>query len=431
MVAAHVAILACCLAGAGDSETARKVESLAQYGVTWRFDEPVRVGRYVNGDFWVVGPVRVRSVDPAPAPGRSGSVVNPKAGKSQGYDDRIHGYDASLAATFPRTLTPGESLVSTHSLAKIGDRTAETVKGQYARGPLRTAVVLTCVAAPPPDDAFRPPYCGTLKPSFRAGRLRRDRLAKLKPAGALPDRKLHERYLQRIWLDHFHEWSGRMMHPLENMPDYGREITNIVSRVGLMLLLDDPDKHNETLLIRFVQLGIDLYGVTQSDDDLWRANGGHHSGRKWPIVFAGLLLDHDGMKNVRAAFAEDQQTYYGKGYRGQTVLWQINLNPLRRHEHLPPAKWTGPPFQGANNGRKSEGYRKLNGPTWVGQALAARLMGARKHWNHDAFFDYVDRWMKEDAAAKGSGAAGGPFVHAMWNAYRARADEIARRAVKK
>ena len=31
-----------------------------------------------------------------------------------------------------------------------------------------------------------------------------------------------------------------MMHPLENMPDYGREITNIVSTVSLLLLLDDP-----------------------------------------------------------------------------------------------------------------------------------------------------------------------------------------------
>ncbi len=406
-----------------------RAASAAQYGITWTFDAPARVGRFVTGDWWVVGPVTVRGVTPAPAPGRSGSVVNPPAGKRQGYDDRIHGYDNALRATFPRRLLPGESLVSTHSVAKVGDRTPETVKGQYCRGPLRTAAVLTCLAAPPVDDAFRPPYCGKLKPAFRARQLRRDRLPRLKPAGPLPDRALHERFLQRIWLDHFYEWPGRAMHPLENMPDYGREITHIVSRVALMLLLDDPEKRHETLLLRFVQLGIDLYGITQSDSDLWRANGGHHSGRKWPILFAGIVLDHAGMRGVRASFAEDQQTYHGKGWRGQKALWRINTNKLREHEHLPPGQWSGPPFRGANNGHKSEGYRKLNGPTWVGQALAARLTGATGHWNHDAFFDYVDRWVAEEVAGKEGraaiGASGGPFVHAMWGAYRDRADRIA------
>ncbi len=406
-------------APAAERAAAETTRSITQYGITWTFAEPVPAGRFVNGDHWVVGPVTVTGIDPAPKPARNGSVVNPPAGKRQGYDDRIHGYDASLRATLPLALEPGESLVSTDSVAKVGVPTPQTVKGQYCRGPLRTAVVLTCLAEPPPPDAFRPPYCGADKPIFRAGKLRRDRLAKLEPPDApLPDLALHERYLQRVWLDHFHEWPARRMHPLENMPDYGREITHIVSRVGLMLLLEDPDGKRETLLIRFVQLGIDLYGVTRSNDDLWRANGGHHSGRKWPILFAGLMLDHEGMKHVEAAFAEDQQTYYGKGWRGQKVLWKINLEPHRRHEHLPPAKWDGPPFKGKNNGHKSEGYRKLNGPTWVGQALAARIMNARKLWNHDAFFDYVDRWMADDAPKGLPGQAGGPFVYAMWKRYR-------------
>ena len=33
----------------------------------------------------------------------------------------------------------------------------------------------------------------------------------------------YERYLERIWLDHLYEWPNREMHPLENMPDYGRD----------------------------------------------------------------------------------------------------------------------------------------------------------------------------------------------------------------
>jgi hypothetical protein len=39
----------------------------------------------------------------------------------------------------------------------------------------------------------------------------------------------------------------------------------------------------------------------------------------------------------------------------------------------------------------------LNGPTWVGQALACRLLRAQGGWNHEAFFDYVDRWVAEAA----------------------------------
>jgi hypothetical protein len=52
-------------------------------------------------------------------------------------------------------------------------------------------------------------------------------------------------------------------------------------------------------------------------------------------------------------------------------------------------------------------------------------MGATKNWNHDPFFDYVDRWMNEEHAA------GGPFVQQMWNLYRPQADEIGAASEKK
>ncbi|HUT56268.1 MAG TPA: hypothetical protein VNA25_00175 [Phycisphaerae bacterium] len=443
LIAVAVALApACGLACAGQTASAsapagadQKISSIKQYGITWTFAAPAPAGRFVNGDWWVVGPVTVQAVDPAPAPGRSGSAVNPPAGRRQAYDDRVPGFDPNLRASFPLELRPGESLVSTHSLAKVGDKTADTVPGQYCRGPLRTAVALTCVASPPPADAFRPAFAGNWKQAFTASQLRRDLLPRLKYPGLLPDRASLERYLQRIWLDHLAGWVGRMMHPLENMPDYGRELTNITSRTGLRLLLDDPNRENETLLIRFVQLGIDLYGMTQSNSNLWPANGGHCSGRKWPIIFAGIMLDHQGMQNVRALFAEDEQTYYGEGYRGQKALWRISGEEARKHEHLPPDKWAGPPFKGDNDGWKSEGYRGLNGPTWVGTALAARLMGAKANWKHDAFFDYMDRWVREAPNGMVDHKTMKPkgyqpfhsrpgFMKGMWEIYRPKADAI-------
>ena len=178
---------------------------------------------------------------PAPETGRNGSVVNPPAGDRQGYDDRaMQGFDATLRAVFPLKLNPAESLVTTTSVDKIPEETPGTVPGQKLVGSLRTAAVLTCVAARPPADAFRPSYVGTWKETFTASQIRRDLLPKLKGPAPLPEPEQYERILERIWLDHKRQFLNEYMHPRQNMPDYGREITSITSTVGLMLLVDDP-----------------------------------------------------------------------------------------------------------------------------------------------------------------------------------------------
>ncbi len=72
----------------------------------------------------------------------------------------------------------------------------------------------------------------------------------------------------------------------------------------------------------------------------------------------------------------------------------------------------------------------------MAQALALRLLHAEKQWDHDAFFDYADRWMYEDDAAflkiikeatardydRGyarQGQAWDAFVNEMWAKHRA------------
>jgi hypothetical protein len=62
------------------------------------------------------------------------------------------------------------------------------------------------------------------------------------------------------------------------------------------------------------------------------------------------------------------------------------------YEHRPPTEWQ----DGQNT---SEAYRRCcTSVGWVAQALALGLMRAERDWGHDAFFDYVDRWMFEDDA---------------------------------
>src|SRR5271157_3473284 len=36
--------------------------SVTQYGITWTFEKPVRVGQFVNGDYYVVGPTTIAAI---------------------------------------------------------------------------------------------------------------------------------------------------------------------------------------------------------------------------------------------------------------------------------------------------------------------------------------------------------------------------------
>ena len=61
LVIVAIALLAPMVAGEGAAPQA----AVSQYGITWSFAEPARVGRYVTGDWWVVGPVTVTQITPA------------------------------------------------------------------------------------------------------------------------------------------------------------------------------------------------------------------------------------------------------------------------------------------------------------------------------------------------------------------------------
>jgi hypothetical protein len=124
-VSMTILIASLCAADAVPAEASAPdsaVASISQYGVTWTFDRSVVAGRFVTGDWWVVGPVTVRSVSPTPTADRHGSVVNPSAGDRQGYDRRMAHFDPALRATFPVVLQPGDALVSVASVEKSASR---------------------------------------------------------------------------------------------------------------------------------------------------------------------------------------------------------------------------------------------------------------------------------------------------------------------
>jgi hypothetical protein len=444
--------------------------SVAQYGITWTFDRPARVGRFINGDWYVVGPVTVRAIDPKPLYGReipgreldpmdrerpeaqrvrNGFMRNPPARMKLAYDSGVRNwFDPALIQKLPVALKPGDSLVSTVSMPK-GLVLHAQLRNKIERGvddssPIRTAAVLTCMSGPQPPDAFRPAFCDRRSTVYLARNLRRDLLPRAAATRSMPKVEQYVRFTRRPWVGTgffgFEE-------PVENMPQYGLEYGRVVGITALLLCTDLPPERKEPLLVNFVQVGIDLGGMVRSGHPGWTGFGGHGSGRKLPIFFAGLLLDDPQLADVHTAFpkvsfGEDEQTAYGPSWTGATVVFaghsgidaatgegRSRGRGWGPYEHTPPTQWKA----GQNT---SEAYRRCcTSVGWVAQALALRLLHAEPGWAHDAFFDYVDRWMFENDAgfvktikqATGNdhdkewarqGQAWDAFVNEMWARHR-------------
>ena len=418
--------------------------SVSQYGITWTFSEPAPVGRFAGGDYYVVGPATITSITPAPvygANGRNGSTLNPPPSGYVGYDSRvINYYRDSLNHRLPISMAPGDSLVSTISAEVMGQIPNMLRPEDRSNLPVKTAAVLTCMAEQPPADAFRPSFMDTSNRLYLASNLRRHLLPSLPRVAHTPTLAEYERYLERPWADP--AWFG-FAAPMENMPVYGREFARLVGMASLLLCCDFTEQEKETLLIRFVQLGVDLWGMVRASHSGWNAHGGHHSGRKWPIIFAGLMLGDADMQQPSMAypdvdFQEDMQTMHAACWTGATAVYAGHFgsegHPTQDdwgpYEHLHPSQWPG---------TIGENYRRCcTSIAWIGPALAARILHAESLWDHAAYFDYCDRWMTEDDTQFARTAASyhpdsqwwftaswarqrqcwDSFVEEMWAAYR-------------
>jgi hypothetical protein len=405
--------------------------AITKDGITWTFSRPARVGRFITGDSYVVGRVVVSAITPTPTSERNGSVKNIRPLIDQtGFDSRTQGerFKAESRAVLPITLVPGDSLVSSISVGRIGAIRRWLFDDAETASPIRTVSVLTSVAAPQPADAFRPSYVGRNSPIYRSSNLRRRLLPRLRPPGVPLSLAEYERHFRRPWIDSlFFSFDT----PIEYMPDYGREIARAVGNAALLLTLDYTPKQKEPLLVYLTQYGIDLAGLVRAGHPGWPAHGGHGSGRKLPIMLAATLLGVPKLAPGKARFGEDMQTITGSGWTGARTLFAGHGGRdaggrYGPYEHLQPRQW--PDTLG-------EDYRRCcTSGAWVAEALAARLIkGVRANWNHPPFFAYVDRWMNEDDSrhlatikeqigkdytSLPQRRAWDEFVTAMWRAYR-------------
>ncbi len=95
--------------------------SVTKDGVTWTFSQPATVGQFINGDYFVIGPVRITQITPTPTPanGRYGSDLNlpcDNAGVSP-FDNRVQSkrYRENMRIYPPFDMEPGDTLISSIS----------------------------------------------------------------------------------------------------------------------------------------------------------------------------------------------------------------------------------------------------------------------------------------------------------------------------
>ena len=419
--------------GVATAETTLQ-NSVCKDGITWTFSAPVPVGQFVNGDYYVVGPVTITAIDPAPqtsAPYMNGSVKNlPTPNNYSSFDQRLNdgtdqswNFDPAWRQYPPINLVPGDSLVSSRSLSpeQYHNVPAAMEENSTSISPVASLSILTVLSAEPSADAFRPSYCNHTQRIYHANDLNRALLPSLAPPNPAqtPALAYFENLFRRPWVD-LNPFLFDA--PAEYMPDYGQRIALADSFVGLLLSLNFPADQKVTLTNYFVQYAIDLCGCLETGQR-WPAFGGHRSGRKMPIILAGILFGDPDMKNVSDrfpdAFGEDMQTVYvnqippagtyQQSWEGSKVIYgghygvhndgtpvdSSNDGLYGPYEHRQPEDW---PILAPPGEQLGEAYRRCcTSNSWIGEALAMRLLpGAQTAWNHPAFFDYADRWMQLD-----------------------------------
>ena len=421
-----------CILGAASSAALPLQTSITKDSVTWTFSGAVPVGQFVNGDYYVVGPVTVTAITPVPqttAPYANGAVLNlPTPDGKSAFDQRLNDgsdeswwFNAGERVYPPLSLKPGDALVSSISLSSAQYHNVPEVmrSGDQSISPVAGVSVLTVLPAAVSADAFRPSYCDRTQRIYHADSLKRQLLASVAPPNpaATPSLTQFETWFRRPWLD---------MNPFlfdapaQYMPSYGAYVGFAVSYAGLLLSLNFTTAQKTNLTNYLVQYGIDLFGSLKAGYG-WPAFGGHRSGRKMPIVLAGILLQCDSMKNVSTyfpdQFGEDMQTLYiktlapagsyAKAWQGATVIYgghygvhadgtPVSAGLYGPYEQLQPRDW---PLLNPSE-QLGEAYRRCcTSMCWIGEALTMHLMGAETVWDHPAFFDYAIRWMCENDSA--------------------------------
>lgn len=390
--------------------------------VTWTIaGDPVN-GTYANGDPWVVGPVTITAITPESTNSigwwQHGTQVNAVVGTGpQGFDSSMPeggqgpGYHAALNVDPGHA---GSSLVLNEGtvIKSISRSTRPSVRGTGSRPQLLGMEYLTVVTQAPPAGAFRPPPVGTDKKSTWTTRdLDYSILRSLPVLPGAPEKSVVEGWFLTPWPSFILDNQGRWVHPLANMPNYGRDFGRQLGHGGLLLHTEIGDK--TTLYIRLVQIGIDTYGTVR-DKDFFNGFGAINSGWKLPVLLAGLALKDESIKHVasggiakpgsapnasRLNFSFDRQTWYVLPEDVDRVLYSADgrRRDTYREEHVGLPEWGEQHWKQAvrDGSNWNAYYRNIAFAGDFGGILAGVLTkGGTEAWGWPATIEYFDRYLK-------------------------------------
>lgn len=419
--------------------------SVSQYGITWTFSQDRPVGQFVNGDWWVVGPVVLTNISPksnGTGDFTNGTMLNVIPGQSQGlyYDSgtKSPAYTASknISLNLPYTVGPGNSIYTGMNNPDTWSSGAAAEKTWF-----KETAVLTVLDAAPPAGSFRPPYAGTnkrIKPNWNLNSMNYAALKKLNVpiAGNVPNRawmeeatkrpllEMHYNYVNSQWKA---SWSENKSGGFPRRT-YGREISHISSGAGLYLQTNVSNATKERLLINMCQWGIDVYGLLEAGMQ-WQPNGGHQHGRLMPLFIAAKVLgDSELLARCNASksgFQEFAQHWFVTQTDINTPRSNSSIAPYNQ-SHLGMPEWNsgGPGERNqASSDWNATGYRFINGGPNSAVVATIILMGGRADINHEPLFRYIiERYYP---TSKGGAAHILPsygdapmlFTRDMWEAY--------------
>ena len=255
---------------------------MTQYGITWTFDKPAHVGQFVNTDYYVVGPVTVKSIDPKPLYGeeipegelgsqdkkykeeqrvRNGFMLNPPAAA----ENRLRQRDQELLRSRAAPEVAGHD--EARRFARVHHQHTRGCQDQRPTARTLTGVAfdwprsLRALGEPQPADAFRPAFCDREARVYLARNLKRELLPTVPATESVPKIEQYVGFTQKPWVA---TCFFAFEQPVENMPMYGREYGRVVGNAALLLCTDFKPAEKEPLLVNFVQVGIDLGGMVRA-----------------------------------------------------------------------------------------------------------------------------------------------------------------------
>lgn len=387
--------------------------NVSQYNITWYFDNCYKVGQFINGDWWVVGPLNITNITPEFDGLHHGWDVNPTNIYQQAYDTRAYSFNSSLVHSLPIQINYSASIVKALSKDITNSSPMCTHNINHVCY-LETAAVLTVLPEIPLNggaDFFRPGYFGEQKILISFDALNISLLPTVNSTENTPNATVLAYRFQRVQLDHLNNWIGRLIHPQDNMPDYGGDIAIDTGDAALRLMLNDSLEEKKPLLVNYVQMGIDWYSIFENGGS-WPANGGHMSGRKLPISFLAIMLDNQTMKDKVSqapynTFQEDGMIYFSQKANsgdGAILFGQVDNEDLYWINLMTDgATRTGKdPYDYIDTNVPGTSYQAgINSMIWKGPVIAMQLIPEISDiWNNSHFVSYVDRWVTFGAWAQ-------------------------------